>query len=264
MKRRDFLASGLLVASHLAWLPSAHAQITGMSDAINKSGRQRMLSQRLAKCYLQIGMDIDSDQSKKILELSLTTFDRQLAELLAFAPTPEIKSALTEMKKTWQVYKQLLAGKWPGKRDGKAIIALSDEVLRMADNITAQLERQAGNSAGQLVNLSGRQRMLSQKMAKYYQAAQWEIAPPDGSNVLEAARKEFVAGLSKLNHAPSNTVKIKEELTMAQQQWVFFENALKQMEDSKGWRMAATNVATTSERILEIMDRVTGMYQQLS
>lgn len=264
MKRRNFLAGALLLSSPLGWSSLAQAQVLNMADAINKSGRQRMLSQRLAKSYLQIGMEVDLERSKKILDTSLALFDRQLVELRAFSPTPEIKTTLAETEKIWLGYKQLLVGKAPNKADGKTLIGLSEELLRSTDLATTQLEKYAGSSTGQLVNWSGRQRMLSQKLAKYYQAAQWEIATKDGNSMLEAARKEFVAGLVKLNAAPVNTPKIKEELTLAQQQWIFFDQALKQIEESKGRRLAATNVATSSERILEIMDRVTGLYQQLS
>ncbi|CAN5826455.1 hypothetical protein BH11PSE12_BH11PSE12_14290 [soil metagenome] len=266
MKRRKFLTGGMVLASYLMGMPDVLAQVSGVADAINKAGRQRMLSQRLAKCYLQIGMDIDTEHSKKTLDLSLALFERQLAELRNFAPSADIKSAMLDMDASWLQYKQLLAGKTPNKRDGKSLIALSEDVLFMADKITVQLEKYAGTASGQLVNLSGRQRMLSQRMAKYYQAAQWDIAPVDGSSKLAATRKEFIAGLAALNNAPGNTVKMKEELAMAQQQWVFFDNAiaLPQTQDPKARRIAATNVATTSERLLEIMDKVTAMYQQMA
>lgn len=261
MKRRNFLAINLLLACQFGWVSSSQAQVSNIADAINKAGRQRMLSQRMAKAYLQIGLDVDTERSKKILDLSLSTFDRQAVELRAFAPTPEIKSALVEMEKTWAGYKELLVGKAPNKHDAKAIISISEEMLRMTDSITSQLEKYAGTNAGQLVNMAGRQRMLSQRMAKYYQAAQWGTASAESNSKLEAARKEFVASMNTLSNSSANTAKIKEELAMAQQQWLFFDNALKQTEDARGRNMAATNVATTSERLLEIMDKVTGMYQ---
>ncbi|MCL4695793.1 MAG: type IV pili methyl-accepting chemotaxis transducer N-terminal domain-containing protein, partial [Burkholderiaceae bacterium] len=43
----------MLVAPLLsAWLAPASAQVRDINDAINKAGRQRMLSQRLAKAYV--------------------------------------------------------------------------------------------------------------------------------------------------------------------------------------------------------------------
>ena len=59
----------------------AFAQINDVNSAINKAGRQRMLSQRMAKVYFQIGQQVEVDRSKKALEVSVALFDRQLVEL---------------------------------------------------------------------------------------------------------------------------------------------------------------------------------------
>lgn len=81
------LAFGFDAAIH-----DAQAQIANVNEAINKAGRQRMLSQRMAKAYLQVGQDIDADRSKKILDGSISLFDRQLVELKNFAPTPKSRT----------------------------------------------------------------------------------------------------------------------------------------------------------------------------
>ena len=55
-----------------------------------------------------------------------------------------------------------------------------------------------------------------------------------------------------------------QELELAQVQWVFFDNALKSAITPATRTQMITNIATTSERILEVMDRVTGMYDKLA
>ena len=264
MDRRHFMKTGLFVTGNLVLLTGAIAQILNINDAINKAGRQRMLSQRLAKAYLQLGQGIDVDRSKKIMESSTTLFDAQLAELKAYAPTPDNRQVLSEMEKAWSSYKQVLAGNSPNQDGARNIMVINEDVLSMAQTATVQLEKYSGNPTGQWVSMSGRQRMLSQRMAKFYQAMQWGVAPPDALAKLELARKEFVAGMSALQNAPVNTPKIRDELVLAQQQWMFFDSALRQMNDAKNSKLFATNVATTSERILTVMDGITGMYQQLS
>ncbi|MDE2440420.1 MAG: type IV pili methyl-accepting chemotaxis transducer N-terminal domain-containing protein, partial [Betaproteobacteria bacterium] len=59
----------------------AQAQISDINAAINKAGRQRMLSQRMAKAYFQVGQEVDVERSKKLLDSSVAAFDRQLVEL---------------------------------------------------------------------------------------------------------------------------------------------------------------------------------------
>lgn len=78
---------------------------------------------------------------------------------------------------------------------------------------------------------------------------------------LEQARNEFKGALQELFASPQNTPAIRKELELARMQWVFFENALAQ--ESVQHPAFAVNVATSSERILEVMDRVTGMYENL-
>jgi Type IV pili methyl-accepting chemotaxis transducer N-term len=262
--RRGFLGKSVVIAGGWSLFSNTWAQVLNINDAINKSGRQRMLSQRLAKAYLQLGQAIDVERSKRIQEMSLGLFERQLAELRAFAPTTDNKLILAEMGKSWLVYKQVLLGKSPNQQDAKSIMALSEEILAMAQTATVQLEKYSGGASGQLVNISGRQRMLSQRMAKFYQALQWGVAPADAAGKLEQARKEFVAAMQTLNSAPGDTARIHDELTLAQQQWIFFDAALHQSGDITNRQQYATNVATTSERILEVMDGVTGLYQQLA
>jgi nitrate/nitrite-specific signal transduction histidine kinase len=265
MNRRHFLHTSVAVSGMLLGLSRANAQIVGINDAINKSGRQRMLSQRLAKSYLQIGQNIDLLRSKKIFDVSLGLFERQLAELQAFAPTPENKAVLADMSKTWGAYKTVLTAAAPNMRDARSIMSINEDVLALAQTSTVQLEKISGTTAGHLVNVSGRQRMLSQRMAKFYQAFNWGVASPDALTNLAKARTEFVAALTELSASPKNTPAIKEEIELAKVQWVFFDQALLVKPNSvENKTRFADNVATTSERILESMDKITGMYQMLT
>ena len=74
--------SGLLLALTLCVFGSeAMAQIADLNSAINKAGRQRMLSQRMAKAYFQIGQQVEVDRSKKILDSSVALFDLSLIHI---------------------------------------------------------------------------------------------------------------------------------------------------------------------------------------
>lgn len=263
MDRRHFLTT-TAAGGCLLIVGSAYAQVGHINDAINKSGRQRMLSQRMAKSYMQIGQDIDQPRSAKIFTDSISLFERQLNDLQTFSPNAENKATLAELRKAWLRYRDVLVAGKPNTRDGKTVMALSEEVLTLAHASTLQLEIVSGSAAGHLVNISGRQRMLSQRMAKFYQAVSWGVAPTDAVAKLTQSRNEFLAAMKELTASSKNTRMIAAELELAQQQWFFFDQALRSSATTpESKKRFATNVATTSERILETMDRITGMYEQV-
>ena len=64
------------------------------------------------------------------------------------------------------------------------------------------------------------------------------------------------SGAVALAAAPVSTPAIRTELELGQAQWLFFEAAMRRHPDTKGMEA----VATTSERLLEVMDRLTSLY----
>lgn len=264
MKKWVSLVHGMLfglvfIAAPALAVPANTPQIT-LSSAINKAGRQRMLSQRMVKFYCQIGQDVLADKSRQQLQQSVGLFESQLAELKQAAPNPEVQGAVAKMETLWVPFKGIVS-KAPSKEDGKKLIGMSEELLQAAHKTTMLLQDAAGTPAVRLVNMAGRQRMLSQRMAKFYMLKRWGLNASEVSNGLEQAPNEFKGALQELLAAPQNTSAIKKELELARMQLIFFENALAQegVQDPA----LAVNVATSSERILEVMDRVTGMYEKL-
>ena len=262
--RRDFLVRGviLLAASVVPTRPARAATITNLNEAINKAGRLRMLSQRMAKAYCQIGLNILTDKSRHILDMSVNLYQEHLNELKAFAPSADIKATYTDLGANWQLYRQLLVGT-PSLNNARRITQINEDALRVAHLGTTQFELSSPTNMGRLINIAGRQRMLSQRLAKFYMFQQWGISTPNMVAEMQLAKREFVSALNALDHAPENTDKISDELSMARTQWIFFENALQEQNVGKKNLHYAVNVATTSERILEMMDRVTGLYGQL-
>lgn len=255
----NILRRTFLVGVATAPWASVWAQIGDLGDAINKAGRQRMLSQRMAKAYLCLGQQVQATSAAKVLEQSMALFDRQLVELKAYAPSPAIRDTYAQLEEKWSEYKTILVGVAPTAANAQKLLALDASVLALAHTGTAQLEQVSGRNAGKLVNIAGRQRMLSQRMAKYYLALVWGVDAPVATAELEKAKQEFTAGLQTLLSAAENTPEIKQELALAEGQWIIFGASVNARPSLTG----ANNVFVTSENILTVMDKVTNLYAKL-
>jgi hypothetical protein len=73
---------------------------------------------------------------------------------------------------------------------------------------------------------------------------------------LASARTEFNQGLATLQNAAISTPAIRNELDLARSQWLFHESALGKAASPD----ALQTVATTSERVFEVMDNLTSLY----
>jgi nitrate/nitrite-specific signal transduction histidine kinase len=262
-------ASALAISGLLALAPPlSHANATGPSaataisqalslpSAINKSGRERMLSQRLGKAYAMQAFNIEPELTQKIRQHSEALFISQLDELKKTTPTPEIGKAVAALESAWNDYqKDLLLPL--SKENAQRIYESGEQTLQRAHALTLLYEKQLNTAQAHLVNIAGRQRMLSQRMARAFYFSKWDIATNTAKD-LQLARQEFVQGLKALIDAPQNTPAIRQELALAEQQWLFFQFAI------DGGPDRDKHVATTSERILEQMNVVTEMYEKLS
>lgn len=258
MLRRTLLLSAATSAATLA-LP-ARAQVANLSDAINKAGRQRMLSQRMGKAWLALLQGVEVGNARKVLDASMALFDRQQVELRAFAPTAELRDTYQQLDAIWLEYKAALVGSAPAKDQAAGLLALDGKVLALAHKGTGQYESVLGKPEGKLVNVAGRQRMLSQRMAKFYLAAAQQVNTETSTAEMAKAKTEFVGAMALLREAPQATPRIKDELQLADAQWVFFDAALQRLQTTQRLERAASDVFVASENLLSVMDRVTGLY----
>jgi hypothetical protein len=233
------------------------AQVLDLSDAINKAGRQRMLSQRMGKAWLALVHGIEPAAAQNVLDKSMALFDRQLVELKAYASSAR---AARHLPPSWKRPVERLQSRIGGqharatKPGQQPCWQLNAKVLALAHQGTVQYEAALGKPVGKLVNVAGRQRMLSQRMAKFYLAATLPVEFDTATTEITKARTEFMAAQELLRNAPETTARIKEELQLADGQWVFFDAALQRMQKSplteSSTAKALTDVFQASENLL--------------
>lgn len=257
MKRRN-----LIVLAGAASL-GVRAQVSDLNDAINKAGRQRMLSQRMAKAWLALVNKTESGSAQQVLDRSMALFDRQLAELKAYAPNADIRGTYVRLEAAWSDYKGALVGSHPSRDGVGGLLNTDARVLALSHQGTVQYEALSGKPVGKLINVAGRQRMLSQRMAKFYFSAALRVDAATALAEIAKARGEFLSAMDLLRNATEATSQIRDELALGDNQWLFFDLALQQLHGSDASPKALADMFISSENLLTVMDRVTGMYATL-
>lgn len=252
-------ATVLAILSLLLGSVTAHGEITSLAAAINKAGRQRMLTQAMVKDYCLIGQDINKEQAIGRLQQSIALFDLQLNELKAFAPTEEAHDALIKVENLWHPFKTIVLA--PARRDkASALMAADDDLLAASHKVVLLLQDISGSTQDRLVNISGRQRMLSQRLAKLYMLRAWGFDNSQVRTDMDQARNEFKGALTELENAPENNTEVSSALAEARRQWNLFEHGL----NRNNKELIPLIVSMSSDKLLVTMNEITGMYELIS
>ncbi len=235
---------------------SAATAALSPASALNKAGRQRMLTHRAAKAYLMLGLQIDPARAHAILDQSSALFDSQLAELAGFASTPDARDALDKLGQRWSEYRVVLAAPPSVERAGD-IYVLSELAQEAAHRLTLAVERAGTTRAHRLVNVAGRQRMLAQRMAKYALFIAWKVQPLAARMELNFARSEFSSALYQLAVGPRDDA-IGTQLQQLDTEWRAFRSAL----DRPATPLALVEIVDRSERMLEVSETLVLLYER--
>ena len=202
------------------------AQTASLSPAgaINTSGKQRFLSQRMGKDFMFITFGVNTEIAQRELVASKIIFEENLKALKAFSGNDLIKSKIDKEEKLWLEYKKLLELE-PNRVNATnvlnantALLTAADEVVQECVKFTSSLQNKNESVSAATValntNSSGRLRMLSQRLTMYYGAYFSDCGDPQANlKTLKAAGEAIQAGLSQLMVSEINSSEIDEALS---------------------------------------------------
>jgi hypothetical protein len=225
---------------------------------INIAGKQRMLSQRIAKDYLYIGKKVATDKASKQMKASLAEFRANQAKLSEMINDPEITNLLEFVNMSLSELEGIV--KEPFSLDNaQLVLDLSESMLEGSQYVVDSLNNKLKIKESDIVAKAGKQRMLAQRIAKYYIAYQLGIKDKNTVDQMHAAVKDFSETQKILMANKDNTATINQELAKVDKLWKVVYKFYLNIE--KGGLPFI--VFTTTADITRKMDVVTKLYVEL-
>jgi len=228
---------------------------TGKINLIDTAGKQRMLSQRVAKDYLYMGNKVAVSKAQKQLKASLSEFSAAHKRLYTSINDPEIRNLLTFVQMSYEEFKSLI--NQPYNLDNAQLaLDLSETILEGSQFVVDSLKSSVKHKESQIVAKSGKQRMLAQRIAKYYIAYQSGIKDKNTVDQMKEAVRLFAKNHNDLMKNPSNSATINQKLNEIDKLWKIVYKFYLKIE--KGGLPFI--VFTTTDNITKKMDEITKLY----
>lgn len=224
-------------------------------ELIDIAGKQRMLSQRIAKDYLYIHKQIAVNKTEKELKISLDIFFKAQKTLIYSIEDEEIKNLLDfveissdELNKT--IHKPFSI------ENAQLILDLTESILEGSQYIVDSLKNSIKKEESKIIEIAGKQRMLSQRIAKYYIAYQSGIKDKNTVRSMKKTLNEFDKNLNRLLLNKSNTPLIKDKVDNINRLWKIVYRFYNNIEKG-GLPLIVFN---TTDKITKKMNEITELY----
>ena len=233
------------------------------AECLNRAGQLRMLSQRLVKHRL-LQLAVQPERHRLLLEASVQRVTANLEFLDKNLSQPNFGDLLARVRKTWTALTPLLRGDPQGERVTE-LDALAERLLQDADRLVTSLEQTGAVATLQVLNMAGRQRMLSQRYAKHvlFELLGVGQSTPEREQSMFDARAAFEEGLRYLNGIPLSSTAIRDGLAEAAKGWEQMQACASGAARVAGRDRAARLelLANASENLLEVFEQLSAQYE---
>lgn len=241
------------------------------NKAVNIAGKQRMLSQKMSKAYLLLSKGITNDEIKKELSSSKFIFEKQLDILTQNASSTAVKLSIKGVKKIWDKFKPLIESN-PNYISSTDIMNMNTSLLKachelvlsieVSSNYNSQFFKNKNQDLVNIINISGKQRMLSQRLCLYYTATtMFPNNSADYKKIMTSVLDEFDGVIGKLLISSYNSTEIEEELGSVMSLWETITTNKKAVMNGS---FAIEEIFTTTNSLTKSFNTITGAYETIA
>jgi len=268
----------LLFSSNIYSQKGRYGKIS-FEKATNISGKQRMLSQRIAKLFLLKKAGANGAELDHEYNSSIQLFARNLSILESNSKGVSAKVQLTlkSEKTQWKYFRKTLESKT--QPSVALVMDMSNNLLKKAHAVVLAIEEESkftkdlnrgssnkfnNNLQVETVNISGKQRMLSQRLCLYYTACRLyrkeKRNAKDLCNQVEDIYEEMNSSLNGLLINDLNSFTIESNIGEILGLMSFIENNKRDFRNNK---LPLSKIISLTNEITNLYNIVTGQYASL-
>lgn len=237
------------------------------AESINRAGQLRMLSQRLVKLHLLMRLEVEPASARALRQASIDRISQNFAALAHWTSAATFGDLQEEAVVAWHALERAIDADAP--QDVSTIDAAAERLLDAAERWTTALEASSPMEDMRIVNLAGRQRMLTQRMAKISllralaPASESAQMPEDADERarlarMDAVRAAFEEAMSILRRSTATTTAGHTALDQASRCWErLWQSAQRPLSMPAQWQ-----IAQASEELLDLFDGLTDRYER--
>jgi hypothetical protein len=259
---------------------------------LNLSGKQRMLTQKMSKEMMLIALNHEAELNQKNLAATSSLFDKTLKGLrdgdreLQLPPTVSkriIKQLDKINTKYWQGYhglvKIVLAKQKVTKEQVTELSQANLPLLKQMNKCVKLYEKDASKAGlksdpglAVTINLSEKQRMLTQKMSKEFlliayghEVADNKLNLMETANLFDRTLLGLMDGDETLDLPGTKNEKIRGQLKVVMELWRSFKPIIDAAIDPKSTTIKQDQIARIAESnlpLLREMNKAVGMYEK--
>ena len=224
------------------------------AEAINRAGQMRMLSQRCVKLYALIVLGVRATETAGLFADARAQADQNLAILARTLSGATFGDLVDAVLDPWTRLLKVLAQPALASRLTE-VDRLAEDVLACAERLTVNLEVAGLAAALHVINVAGRQRMLSQRLVKQALIA---VVTHDPAAIAAVTAQELADGFAFLDVLPLSNTEIAQEQARSRETWVALQDAIARVDTASG----QAELAVLSETLLAQFERLTGLLER--
>ena len=249
---------------------SSLIQINSPGEAVNQSGRTRMLAMRIATLYgaqasekLPETVKSESGRERMQAQATMNTIYSALSEFEPVSSDASANQVVADARDIWAKMGRVLSLD-PAAPNLLDVLVFSESLLKANEKMTQAVIKATASVDPEIVSVAGRQRMRAMRLARDYIAASIGVDKENRMDMMLETATNFESVMLALQVAEVNTSEITGAInSISKMEWRQVYKSVTECVESNGTKFNELIMLRFTETLLEKTNRLTNLYAGL-